>query len=203
MKRCSRCNRVETDEALKFCRVDGAALVSESASLGGEDASEVQTSILSHQTDADMTTKRFVEHVDETKGEKQKQFKVFGAIGILLIAALGIGSYWYFTRDHARQIDSIAVMPFVNESGNADVDYLSDGMTETMINTLTGLPNLNVKPRSSTFRYKGRESEAKTIGRELNVNAILNGRLVQRGDEITLFLSLIDTGTENQIWGKQ
>ena len=84
----------------------------------------------------------------------------------------------YLSRKSSTSIQSIAVMPFVNESGNADVEYLSDGMTETLISSLSQLPNLNVKARSSVFRYKGKETDPKTIGKELNVQAILNGRVV-------------------------
>ena len=91
-------------------------------------------------------------------------------------------------------------MPFVNESGNTDTDYLSDGMTETLIRSLSQLPNLNVKSRSSVFRYKGKETNAQTIGKELGVQAILNGRVVQRGDQLDLNLELIDTQNENVIW---
>src|SRR6185503_12187096 len=99
-------------------------------------------------------------------------------------------------------IQSIAVMPFVNGSGDADLDYLSDGMTETLIRSLSQLPNLNVKARSTVFRYKGR-SDAQTIGKELGVPAILQGRFTQRGDQLTLNLELIDTQTENVIWTDQ
>jgi TolB-like protein/Flp pilus assembly protein TadD len=94
-------------------------------------------------------------------------------------------------------------MPFVNEGGNKDVEYLSDGMTETLISSLSQLPNLNVKARSSVFRYKGKETDAKTIGKALNVQAILNGRVVQRGDQVTLSLELVDVATENAIWSQQ
>src|SRR5205807_4257146 len=102
-------------------------------------------------------------------------------------------------RSHAS-IQSIAVMPFANESGNADVEYLSDGMTETLIRNLSQLPNLNVKARSSVFRYKGKTTDAKTIGKELNVQAILNGHVVQRGEQLTLSLELVDVQTENVLW---
>ena len=118
---------------------------------------------------------------------------------VLLVS--GYFAYRYFST--ARQIDSIAVMPFVNEGGNADVDYLSDGMTETLISSLTKLPNLNVKSRSSVFRYKGKDTDAKTIGNELNVQSILNGRVAQRGDQLTLTLELVDVSTENAIWSQQ
>jgi len=94
-------------------------------------------------------------------------------------------------------------MPFVNASGNPDLEYLSDGMTETLIRSLSQLPNLNVKARSSVFRYKGRENDAKNIGKELGVPAILNGRFTQRGDQLSLNLELIDTQTENVIWTDQ
>jgi len=95
------------------------------------------------------------------------------------------------------------VLPFVNESGNADMEYLSDGMTESLINSLSQLPKLNVKARSSVFRYKGKEIEPQQIGKELNVQAVLNGRVVQRGQDLILYLSLVDPLNGNQIWGEQ
>ena len=81
-------------------------------------------------------------------------------------------------------------MPFVYESGDANLEYLFDGMTETLIGSLSQVPNLGVKARSTVFRYKGKATDAKTIGRELGVQAILNGRVVQRGDRLTLSLEL-------------
>jgi TolB-like protein len=103
----------------------------------------------------------------------------------------------------AAQIESIAVLPFVNASGNADVEYLSDGMTESLINSLSQLPNLSVKARSSVFRYKGKEVDPQQVATELSVQTILNGRVVQRGDDLTLYLSLVDGRTGNQLWGEQ
>jgi TolB-like protein len=100
-------------------------------------------------------------------------------------------------------IQSIAVMPFVNASGNSDVEYLSDGMTETLISSLSQLPNLNVKPRSSVFRYKGKETDPQTVAKELNVEAVLNGRVVQRGQEIDLFVELVDGVLNKVVWSQQ
>ncbi|MFN2393937.1 MAG: hypothetical protein ABR566_18500, partial [Pyrinomonadaceae bacterium] len=105
----------------------------------------------------------------------------------LIVGVIGLGLYLRAERDEVA-IKSIAVMPFVNESGNADVEYLSDGMTETLIKSLSQLPNLNVKARSSVFRYKGKDTNPQTVGKELNVQAILNGRVVQRGDQLTVSL---------------
>jgi TolB-like protein/Flp pilus assembly protein TadD len=100
-------------------------------------------------------------------------------------------------------ITSIAVMPFVNESGNADVEYLSDGMTETLIKSLSQLPNLAVKSRSAVFYYKGKETSPKKIGEELNVQAALLGRVVQRGEGLKLNLELVNTQTQDVIWSEQ
>jgi serine/threonine protein kinase/tetratricopeptide (TPR) repeat protein len=126
-------------------------------------------------------------------------------IALGLLGAITVVGYFAFGSkvSGAKQIESLAVLPFINQSGNADVEYLSDGMTESLITSLSQLPNLNVKARSSVFRYKGKETEAKTVGKELGVQAVLNGRVVQRGDQLTLNLELIDTSTENVIWSEQ
>ena len=125
------------------------------------------------------------------------------ALVLLVAAAISVGGYFYFTSRKQTTIQSIAVMPFVNESGNTAVEYLSDGMTETLIASLSRLPNLSVKARSSVFRYKGKETSPQTIGKELNVQAILNGRFAQFGDQLTLTLELVDAQTENVIWSEQ
>jgi serine/threonine-protein kinase len=137
-------------------------------------------------------------------GIKQHQRSVTIAVAVLLLAVLGFG-YWFFARtpSKATQIESIAVMPFANASGNSDVEYLSDGITESLINSLSQLPKLSVKARSSVFRYKGKEVEPQQVAKELSVQAILNGRLVQRGDDLVLYLSLVDARNGNQLWGEQ
>jgi serine/threonine protein kinase/tetratricopeptide (TPR) repeat protein len=125
-------------------------------------------------------------------------------IAVALLGVIAAGVYFGFVRnDGVRQISSIAVMPFVNESGNPDTEYLSDGMAESLIGSLSQIANLNVKARSSAFRYKGKDTDAKTIGKELGVQAILNGRVVQHGDQLTLDLELIDTSTENVLWSER
>jgi TolB-like protein/Tfp pilus assembly protein PilF len=212
MRQCPECKRVYYDETLNFCLDDGVEL------LYGPAGDEPATAVLSEPrpvgvatgfTASEASTQTFEPEAQDAPAPtpsysaSTRNSMIAGIIGVLLVTALGFGSYMYYGRGASRQIQSIAVMPFVNESGNADVDYLSDGMTETLINSLTQVPDLNVKPRSSAFRYKGREADTKTIGSELGVGAILNGRLVQRGDDITLFLTLVDTASENQIWGKQ
>ena len=222
MKRCPQCNRVETDEALKFCRADGTTLVNDSSSFNSEggtaqlgsspDASEVHTSILPQNTVANVnrvtapTTVLPPQPTPSTTSElsKPKSRRTAIVVAVISIAVVGISaiavkSYRSRTTSGAA-INSIAVMPFLNESGNADVEYLSDGMTETLIGSLSQLPNLNVKARATVFRYKGKEINPQAIGKELNVQAILNGRVAQRGDRLQLSLELIDAQTENVIW---
>ena len=138
---------------------------------------------------------------NETLASKPKLNKLLAAAIAVMLAIGGFFGYRNFTT--TKQIESIAVMPFVNESGNADVEYLSDGMTETLISSLSNLPNLNVKPRSSVFRYKGKETNSQTIGKELNVQAILNGRVVQRGQDVSLFVELIDVALNKVVWSQQ
>ncbi len=123
---------------------------------------------------------------------------------LVLVAAVAIGGWAYISQfGSSKQIGSIAVMPFVNESGDMELEYLSDGMTETLIKSLSQLPNLKVKARSSVFHYKGKETSAQTIGRELNVEAILTGRVVQRGQDLLLYLELVDAVTGDRLWGEQ
>jgi TolB-like protein/tetratricopeptide (TPR) repeat protein len=121
----------------------------------------------------------------------------------LLLAVIALGALYLGYRYFApagRQIESIAVMPFTNESGDPQFEYLSDGMTDTLISSLSELPNIKVKARTSVFRYKGREIDPKAIGRELGVQAIVNGRVAQRDGRTNVTLELVDTETEDVIF---
>ena len=122
---------------------------------------------------------------------------------ILCLAALALamGAYWFVLR--ARPIDSLAVMPFVNEGGDPNTEYLSDGITENLINNLSQLPKLRVVPRSLVFRYKGREMDPRKVGQDLHVRAILTGTVVERGDGLHIQTELVDVGEVSQLWGQQ
>jgi TolB-like protein len=123
-----------------------------------------------------------------------------GSMILVVIGGVLVGSR-YFTS--SKSIESIAVMPFVNASGEADVEYLSDGMTETLISVLSQIPKLSVKSRSTVFYYKGKEASPKKIGEELNVQAVLFGRVVQQGEDLKLSLELVNTETQNVVWSTQ
>lgn len=162
------------------------------ASQTASDSGGSQTSLSSRASSAEYIVSRFKQH---------KRVLVIVVL-VLIVGVVGLSLYLRGRTSQAA-IESIAVMPFVNESRNADVEYLSDGMTETLISSLSQLPNLSVKARSTVFRYKGKTTDNKTVGKELNVQAILNGRVVQRGDQLTLSLELVDVATENAIWSQQ
>ena len=225
MKRCPQCNRVETDDTLAFCRADGTALISDTGAVSAESgtvkfgsaplSSEIETSVLPHTsttpeinrpTSPTTVLPALHTHGNTRKLSKPRQRKVSAVVAFALavsVVALAVAVYFNRARTGTTAINSIAVMPFVNESGNADIEYLSDGMTETLIGSLSQVPNLSVKARSSVFRYKGKDTNAQTIGKELNVQAILNGRVIQRGDQLTLSLELVDASTENVLWSQQ
>ena len=100
-------------------------------------------------------------------------------------------------------INSVAVLPFANESGNADAEYLSDGVSESLINSLSQLPQLKVIARSSSFKYKGKNVDPQEAARALGVEAVLSGRVLQRGDNLQVSVELINARDKTQIWGEQ
>ena len=106
-------------------------------------------------------------------------------------------------RSARRKIDSLAVLPLENASQDPEMEYLSDGITEAMINTLSQLPRLRVMARSTVFRYKGRVQEPQAIGRDLSVRAVLTGRVLQHGDTLVIGAELVDVDDGSQIWGGQ
>ena len=121
------------------------------------------------------------------------------AIGALSLAVAASGIF-YLTRP-AEAIDSVAVMPFINMSGDPNTEYLSDGISESIINSLS--PNLKVIALNSVLRYKGKQTDPQAIGRELNVRAVLMGRVTQRGDDLIINVELVDVRDNRHLWGQQ
>jgi serine/threonine protein kinase/Tfp pilus assembly protein PilF len=119
---------------------------------------------------------------------------------LVLLAAAGL---IYRPAEHGETIDSIAVLPFVNVSGDQNTEYLSDGITESLINNLSQLPNLKIKSRDSVFHYKGKETDPEEVARQLGVRAIFKGRLTQRGDTLAISAELIDARNDDHLWGQQ
>jgi TolB-like protein len=134
-----------------------------------------------------------------------KRHKTTAAIILLtLVVAVSIIIYFsYFSGLRNAPIDSIAVLPFTNQSGDENADYLSDGIPEMIIYSLSQLPNLKVTARNSAFRYKGKDTDAQTVGRELGVQAVLTGRLNQRGDSLVVSAEVVDAQSNRLLWGGQ
>ncbi len=136
------------------------------------------------------------------KRHKKKLLAAMGGIVVLLVVA-GYGIYRSIALSTGEQIDSIIVLPFENVGGNPDSEYLSDGITENLINSLSQLSKLRVVPRTTAFHYKGQKADPEKIGKELNVRAIVTGRVTQRGDTFVVGVELIDVSKQAQLWGEQ
>ena len=129
--------------------------------------------------------------------KRHKRAVLFG-LAAIIIAALAI--YIYNSRA-PRQIHSLAVLPMVNGTGDPNSEYLSEGITESLIDSLSQLPNLSVKSLNSVLRYKGHDIDAQTVGRELGVEAVVTGRVMQRGDGLVVSVEMINVSDNNRLWG--
>lgn len=125
---------------------------------------------------------------------------IFG-VTVLLIALAGVGIY--LTVDRAKTINSVAVLPFINVDGDPNTEYLSDGITESLINNLSQVPNLTVMSRNSVFRYKGQEADAQAAGRDLKVRAVVTGRMFQRGGTLSISAEFVDVRDNSHLWGER
>lgn len=124
------------------------------------------------------------------------------ASGAIVLAGAFVAGYFFFLKP-AAQFDSLAVLPFVNVGGEANTEYLSDGIAESIINSLSRIPQLRVVPRTTVFRYKGKDVDPQEVGNKLNVKSVLTGRIIRNGDELNVQLDLIDVEKQSQIWGNQ
>ena len=124
------------------------------------------------------------------------------AIGLTL-ALVGAAGFFYRSRGGPQEISSVAVLPFGNASNDANSEYLSDGLTESLINSLSQVPNLAVMSRSAVFHYKGHDVDPQAVARDLKVEGVVTGRIAQRGDQLIVSAELIDARTNHNLWGDQ
>jgi TolB-like protein/Tfp pilus assembly protein PilF len=182
MKRCPVCQRIYTDEAFNFCRNDGTPLIAEN--------------------EGEPETRLFDSAARESEVATEL-FRPSGNVSGRSATSSSLTSPLQRRRASRKVIDSLAVLPLVNESDDPEMEYLTDGITESIINSLSQLPKLRVVPRSTVFRYKGREMYPQEIGRELNVRAVFMGRVLQLGESLVIKTELIDVEQESQLWGEQ
>ena len=124
-------------------------------------------------------------------------------VAVLLIFVAALAVYFVRQRSEIRKITSIAVLPFVNATSDSGNDYLGDGLTESLIGTLSQVPDLRVLARSTVFRFKTNQDDPRQIGQNLQVNAVLTGRITQHGDDLRIHAELVDTADGSQLWGSQ
>lgn len=186
MKRCLTCYLTYRDESLNFCRRDGTPLVSDSSALSDSQATLIK---LPSPNNESVPTEVFRS----------------GPISGNVATSSTLTAPLQRRRRAAKSkvIDSLAVLPLVNESADPHSEYLSDGITESIINSLSQLPKLRVVPRSTVFRYKGKELDPQVIGQELDVRAVLTGRMLQLDDLLIIKVELVDVASESQVWGEQ
>ena len=122
--------------------------------------------------------------------------------GILLMLAFVVGGIYQFSTPE-QTIDSLAVLPFENVGGDPDTEYLADGITETILFRLSQNPDIKVIARASAFRYRGEDAEPERVGRELGVDAVVLGRVIAQGDELSISVELVDTSDSQLLWGER
>jgi serine/threonine protein kinase/TolB-like protein len=136
---------------------------------------------------------------------KRHKKKIVVGLAALVTICAGLG-YWVYRAKFAPRggepIDSVAVLPFANAGGDPDTEYLSDGITESVINSLSHVSKLRVVPRSTVFRYKGKQNAPEQIGQELNVRGVVTGRVARRGDAFLVSAELTDIDRDSQLWGE-
>jgi TolB-like protein/tetratricopeptide (TPR) repeat protein len=205
MKKCPHCKRVYTDVSFDYCLDDGEVLVygpgrdgAETAILSGGPSSEANTvhKLASDKKDSDYTP------ATSSRSGFRKVW-ILAAVSILVLTATAAAVYRYYFSPADVAIRSVAVMPFVNSRGDPSIDYLSDGITESLINSFSRLPNIKVIARSSVFRYKGADTDLAKIASELGVQAVMTGRIIQLNDKLDIRVELIDATNNTHLWGER
>jgi serine/threonine protein kinase len=130
-----------------------------------------------------------------------RKYLVAGVVVLLLVAAAAVAYFLRGRSDDNKKISSIAVLPFVNATADSNNEYLSDGLTESLISTLSQLPNLKVMARSTVFKFKGKEDDPQKIGQALQVSALLIGRITQHGDALGIQADLVNSLDGSELWG--
>jgi len=169
-------------------------------SLRYQHASDIRTDLQRLKRDTESTRIAGAQGLTEKTPKRRMLWLVIGvcfaAIGL---AALGT---WFLRSSRTAEIDSIAVLPFTNVSGDVSTDYLSEGITESLIDNLVHVPKLKVKSRNSVLRYKGKDVDVQKIGDELGVSALVVGRVTPHGDNLEVSAELTDVRDNTDIWGQ-
>jgi TolB-like protein/predicted Ser/Thr protein kinase len=191
--------RLNPDVPLDLERVIAKCLEKD-RDLRYQHASEIRTDLQRLKRDSESSRTIAI----PTSAEKTRRLGNLWVIlaACIAVVALALAGVWHLRSSKVAQIDSIAVLPFTNVSGDANTDYLSDGITESLIGNLAHVPDLKVKSRNSVFHYKGKDVDMQKVGNELGVSALVSGRVVPRGDNIEVSAELTDVRDNTEIWGQ-
>jgi eukaryotic-like serine/threonine-protein kinase len=126
---------------------------------------------------------------------------LLAGVAVAMLAAIAVGAYFLRGRSSAAKVNSIAVLPFVNETSDANNEYLSDGLTEDLISALSQLPNLKVMARSTVFRFKSQQQDPRQVAETLHVDAVMTGRIAQHGDQLSVHAELVNAADGTELWG--
>ncbi len=140
-----------------------------------------------------------IQHTAAASGSSRK-FLIGGVVAVMALLGTA-GMYLFRGKGEGQRISSLAVLPFVNATADPNNEYLSDGLTESLIGTLSQLPNTKVMARSTVFRFKGNQQDPEQIGKSLGVGAVLMGRVTQHGDELGVQADLVNTADGTELWG--
>ncbi len=166
-----------------------------------QSAREVAVDLKRFKRDSDGKPLRTPDRVMPAQPARPRRSRMPLAGAAVAVVVLVASALWFLTRGHAEALDSLAVLPFENATNDQGMDYLSDGITETIINSLTKIPDLRVIPRSTVFRFKG--ADPQEAGTKLKVNAVLTGRITRQGNALTVQVDLVDVEKQSQLWGQQ
>lgn len=213
MKRCPECRRDYYDDSLLYCLDDGVALLEGPAS-GSEPATAILHETLApskavtraqiHTTEADSSGDLAESRQRAGLFSRSAGLLLICMIGLIGISILGFFVYRYFTLTVPKQIESVAVLPFENGSGDPNLDYLSDGLSQSLIDKLSQLPQLKkVIARASSFKYRGPNIDIQEVAQKLGVRAIVMGKVARQADQLTIRVEMIDAENNTQIWGEQ
>jgi eukaryotic-like serine/threonine-protein kinase len=136
-----------------------------------------------------------------TSSATARKLLIFGLAAVVMVGVIGTAVYMMRGGSGAKKIDSVAVLPFVNATADGNNEYLSDGLTEGLIGTLSQVPDLKVMARSTVFRFKGKDDDPQKIGQQLQVSAVLMGRITQHGDDVGVQADLVSTSDGSELWG--
>jgi serine/threonine protein kinase/Tfp pilus assembly protein PilF len=167
-----------------------------------QSAAEIKTDLkrLQRQMQSESRTAISVPSSQETQAQKRGPQKIWIAIGLAVVVIVAIAGYFY-TNQTSHPIRSLAVLPFVNASGSPDAEYLSDGITDSTINSLSQLKELKVMARGSVFTFKGKDVNPREAGRTLKVDAVVTGRVLQQGNTLVIRAELMKVDDGTQLWG--